>query len=106
RPENTEKMWSFVEDGTIDMITSDHTDYLYKEKEAAIDDIWNCENGMPGVGTLAPIVINECMNKRNFKAEKVAELLSSNAAKVFGLYPRKGVIRPGSDADFTIVDLD
>ena len=106
RPENTKKMWDYIYDGTIDMITSDHTDYLYEEKKAAIDDIWNCENGMPGVATLAPIVLDECMNKRNFKAERVAELLSLNAAKLFGLYPQKGAIRLNADADFTIVDLE
>lgn len=105
RRENTEKLWEYVEDGTIDMITSDHTDYLYEEKLAAKDDIWNCENGMTGVATLAPIVLDQCMNKRGFPAQKVAQLLSTNAAKRFGLFPRKGVIRPGADADFTLVDL-
>ena len=95
-----------MEDGTIDMITSDHTDYLYEEKLAAKDDIWNCENGMTGVATLAPMVLDECMNKRGFPAQKVAQLLSTNAAKLFGLFPRKGIIRPGADADFTLVDLE
>ena len=106
RPENTLKMWDYIKDGTIDMITSDHTDYLYEEKAAAVNNIWNCENGMPGVATLAPITIDACMNKNHICAERVAQLLSSNAAKLFKLYPRKGAIMPGSDADYTIVDIN
>lgn len=106
RPENTEKMWKYMLDGTIDMVTSDHTDYLYDEKNVAWKNIWDSQNGMTGVATLAPITIDACMNKHGMDAVRVSELLSTNAAKLFGLYPRKGVIMPGSDADFTIVDLE
>ncbi|MEY8411430.1 allantoinase AllB [Lachnospiraceae bacterium 62-26] len=102
--ENTRAMWEYVKDGTISMIASDHTDYLYEEKLAAKHDIWACENGMPGVATLAPLTIDACMNAHGFSAEKTAELLAANAAKKFGIYPRKGSIRIGADADFAIVD--
>lgn len=106
RPENTLKMWDYIKDGTIDMVTSDHTDYLFEEKAAARENIWDCENGMTGVATLAPVTIDACMHKHGMGAERVAQLLSTSAAKLFGLYPRKGVILPGSDADYTIVDIE
>ena len=106
RPENTNNMWNYLKDGTITMVTSDHTDYLYEEKLAAKDDIWACENGMPGVATIVPITLDAAINQHGFSANEAARLLSTNAAKKFGIYPRKGVIQLGSDADFTIVDLD
>lgn len=106
RPENTRKLWEYVQDGTIDMITSDHTDYLYEEKLAAKDNIWNCENGMPGVATLAPMMLDQCINKHGMPPERAAALLATNAAKRFGIYPRKGSIRLGADADLAVVDLE
>lgn len=105
RPENTEAMWEYLRNGTITMITSDHTDYLYEEKLAAKEDIWACENGMPGVATLAPLTLDACMNRHGFSAAETAKLLSTNAAKKFGIYPRKGCLRIGADADFAIVDM-
>jgi dihydropyrimidinase len=62
--------------------------------------------GFPGAGMLLPIMLSEGYHKGRISLEKIAAVLSYNNAVVWGLYPRKGVIRVGSDADFAIVDLD
>ena len=69
-------------------------------------NIWECSAGFPGTATLLPIILSEGYYKRGLSLERIAELLSENPAKLFNMYPRKGSIQVGSDADFTIVDLN
>jgi dihydropyrimidinase len=60
--------------------------------------------GAPGVETLLPVVFDQWVSQRGGDVGLLAEALSTNPARIFGLYPRKGVIQPGSDADLVIVD--
>lgn len=106
RPENTEKMWDYIFDGTIDFIASDHSAYAYEEKAPGLGDIFKAEPGMPGIATMVSTIADAAINKRGLHLEEFVKLLSTNIAKIFGLYPRKGTILPGSDADFTIMDLN
>ena len=62
--------------------------------------------GFPGMATMLPLMLSEGVNKNRITLEKVAELCSYNTARIHGLYPRKGAIIPGADADLVIVDLD
>lgn len=106
RPENTEKLWSYVLDGTIDFIASDHSSYTKEEKNLGLEDIWKAEPGLPGIGTMVPIMADVFINERHLPLTKFAQLLSTNVAKIFKIYPQKGTIQIGSDADFTILDLN
>ena len=106
RPENTKKLWRYVKDGTISMIASDHCSTPYDIKAAGLHDIWACSNGIPGIMTLAPLTLEACMNKNGMDAPRTAAFMSTNTAKRFGLYPRKGAIAIGADADFAIVDIN
>jgi dihydropyrimidinase len=101
--EDVESLWKGVIDGTINTIASDH---VPRKKETKRGTIWEASGGYPGVATLLPLLLSEGVNKRGIKLERIAELVSYNVAKIFNLYPRKGTIEIGSDADLTIIDLD
>jgi len=91
--------------GAIDFVATDHAPYEAKSEKDG-KDIWTAFPGIPGTETMVPVVISEGYNKGRLSLSKLVEVLSTNAAKHYGLYPKKGAMHIGSDADFTIVDLD
>lgn len=105
-PANTERMWDYVLDGTIDTVGSDHAPFTPEEKEAGATEIWKAPNGLTGIQTMLPLLLDEGLGRRGLTLERLAEITSTNAARIFRLYPRKGVIALGSDADFALVDPD
>lgn len=106
RPQETvEKLWDYVLDGTVDYIGSDHAPFLKEEKEKSPDDIFVAPAGFVGADLRIPLLVNEAVKgDRGLSLERVVELCSVNPAKAFNLYPKKGVIQPGSDADLAIFD--
>lgn len=97
-------LWNAISTGVIDIIASDHAAYPKNVKEVGEADIWKAYMGVPGLECLVPIVLNG-VNKGLITLEKAAEALSTNIAKIFGLYPNKGIIAIGSDADLTVINL-
>jgi allantoinase len=95
-----EAIWHGLLDGTITSIGSDHAPHTLEEKQQALAAQ---PAGCIGVETLVPVMLNEMMRGR-ISAERLAWVCSEGTARLYGLYPRKGAILPGSDADFTIVD--
>lgn len=105
--EDNELLWQGLIDGSIDFIATDHAPYeIPTEKEAEGMNIWTAFPGIPGVETMVPIIISEGYNKGRLSLSRLVEVLSTNAAKHYGLYPKKGAMFIGSDADFTIIDLE
>lgn len=104
-PDTVERLWSYVLDGTIDTIGSDHAPFTRAEKEPGIVDIWQAPNGLPGIQTMLPLILSEGVHRRGLSLSRVAALFATNVARIFGLHPQKGVIQVGSDADFVLVDL-
>jgi allantoinase len=98
-------LWRGLANGTIDMITSEHSPAEVDEKEVGWENIWAAASGVPSIETMLPIVLSEGVNKNRLRIETAAKVLSENPAKRFGLYPRKGHIAVGADADLVIVDL-
>lgn len=96
-----EKLWQRVAAGEIDFVSSDHVawDLSRKTKE----DFLSNSSGMPGLETLLPAFFTGCID-HDLPVSVVAELMSENVARHFCLYPQKGVIQQGSDADFAIID--
>lgn len=97
-----EALWAAVADGRVDVIGSDHVPRHFSAKDK---DIWSASAGFPGTGTLLPLLISEGHLRRGLPLSRIAEVTSTRAAQLFGLYPRKGVIAVGSDADLAVIDL-
>ncbi len=101
-----EGLWRQVLDGTIDCLASDHSPCPPEEKARGAGDVWEAWGGISGVQTLLPLMVSEGVHRRGLPLERLVALTSANAAKIFGLYPRKGSLWPGADADVVILDLD
>jgi len=99
------KMWEFVNNGSIDIIGSDHAPYTKEEKEKGSEDIFTPPAGFPGLSTRLPLLFT-AVKEGKIRLDKMVELICENPAKIFGLYPQKGTIAVGSDADFVIFDPD
>ena len=97
-----EYLWQAVADGTFDTIGSDHCVRQRREKEEA--GVWGGVPGVGGIGALLPLMMTEGVNKGRITIEQLVKLTSENAARIWGIYPKKGVLSPGADADITIVD--
>ncbi len=107
RREDNTIMWAGLANGSIDFVATDHAPYeIATEKAAAGMDIWTAFPGIPGVETMVPVIVSEGYNKGRLSLSRLVEVLSKNPAIHYGLYPKKGALEIGSDADFTVLDLE
>ena len=107
RPRETvEALWQALQDDTIDFVASDHSPCPPALKEAGADDIWQAWGGLSGVQTLLAVLLTEGVHKRHLSLSRLVRLTSAGPARRFGLYPRKGALQVGSDADVLLVDLE
>ncbi len=102
-PRDQAALWEGLEDGTLRLVTTDHAPYLLHEKERAAESMWRTPAGAPGAQTLLPSMLDAALTGR-LPLERAVELISSKPAQLFGLYPRKGAIVEGADADLCIYD--
>ena len=100
-----EALWKGLQDGTVDLVTSEHAPGERSEKEVGWKDIWKAWAGVPTIETMLPVLLSEGVNRGQISMARLQKVTSENPARVFGLYPKKGTIRKGSDADLVIVDL-
>ena len=101
-----EELWREVLAGRVDLIASDHSPCPPEEKERGRDDIWRAWGGLHGVQTLLPVLLDEGVHRRGLPLPLLVRLTSAAPARRYGLYPKKGALLVGSDADFAIVNLD
>ena len=101
-----DRIWEYVIDGTIDVISSDHSAFLAEAKAAGEQNIFDAPNGLSGVQTLLPVLWDTAVNQHGLPASRVAQLLGSGPARIFGLDDRKGSISIGKDADLVLLDPD
>jgi allantoinase len=104
--DEVERIWEGVFDGTIDVISSDHAPYTVEEKRPGEQNIWDSPLGCNMVQTMYPSVLDEMVHRRGLSLNQFVDLTATNPARIFGLYPRKGAIQVGSDADLTLYDLE
>ncbi|MEM2878305.1 MAG: amidohydrolase family protein [Candidatus Hadarchaeales archaeon] len=97
-------LWEAINSGLVDIVTSGHAPTTKGEKDSGKVYAWGSPSGIPSLETLLPVMLSEGAVKGRISLEKLVTLLCSKPAQIFGLYPMKGVIRSGSDADIVIVD--
>lgn len=96
-------IWSLVAGGAVDVISTDHCDYALAQK-TAVDDFTKTPGGLPGVETLLPLMYTYGVETGRITFPQLVGLLSARPARIFGLYSKKGAIRPGADADLVVYD--
>ena len=110
-----EALWKGLQDGTILLTGSDDCTFDIDEKsmflEKNSDGTWKQDftevvNGLSGLEVRLPILLSEGVHKGRLSINEVCALTSTNIAKIYGCFPQKGIIAPGSDADIVIVDMD
>lgn len=101
-PGHAAPLFEALLDGTIDMIATDHAPHLPEEKRRP--RIWDCGCGFPGVETAMPLMLTE-VAAGQLPFQTYVRASSAAPARAFGLYPRKGLLAPGADADIAVVDL-
>jgi dihydropyrimidinase len=101
---DTEALWRGIADGSISVIGSDHCGFGREQKGTGGGDFSKTPNGLPGMEARLPVVYTEGVSKGRISVNRMVEVLSTNPARIFGLYPRKGSLLPGGDADLVIFD--
>jgi dihydroorotase len=100
--EHRKALWKAIDDGIIDMIASDHAPHTKTEKELPV---WEAPAGLCGTETFVPLMLNE-VNMGRLSLNDFVRLASETPAKIWGIYPQKGNLLSGADADFTVVDMN
>ncbi len=104
---NEECLWDGLASGNLQVVASDHCSFNFKEqKEMGRNDFSKIPNGAPGVETRVQLLYAGGVNGGHFNLNRFVDLVSTAPARLFGLYPRKGTIAVGSDADLVIFDPD
>lgn len=101
---DVEALWGGIFDGTVETIGTDHCPFMYREKAAGLHDFTLAPGGAPGVTERLRVVYTEGVVKRGLSLPRFVQLTSTNAARLFGLYPKKGTLVPGSDGDIVILN--
>ncbi len=99
-----EALWSGINQGLIQTVGTDHCPFLWEQKRMGEHDFSKIPNGHPAIEHRMELLFSEGVNKNKISLTKFVEISATNAAKIFGMYPRKGTIAIGSDADIVIFD--
>lgn len=102
--EDQDALWQAIEDGVINYVTTDHAPFAKAEKQAAEGDFPGAAPGVPGIEFIVPAML-DAVARGKLSLKQAHDLMCANGAKRYGLYPAKGALLPGSQADVTIVDL-
>lgn len=103
--DRVEALWEYIFDGTIDTIGSDHGPYRDDEKVKE-GNFFRELSGFGGFDAMLPALVTEGVHRRGLSLTRLAALTSGNAARIMGLFPKKGSLVPGSDADIVVLDPD
>jgi dihydroorotase len=103
-PAHADAVWSAFRDGTIDLIATDHAPHTREDKEPGWTDGWKAHTGTPSVQFYLSLLLTEVAAGR-LSLERVVDATATTPARRFGLYPRKGALRVGGDADVVLTDL-
>ena len=102
--QDSEALWTGIADGTIDVLATDHAPWTRAQKLDPALTVTNLRPGVSDLQAMLPMFFSEGVGKRKISPERFVALTSANPARIFGLYPAKGVLREGSDGDVVIWD--
>src|SRR5207237_5417559 len=102
-PHHSEAVYAGFRDGTVDIMATDHAPHLREEKEPGWTDGWKAHTGTPSEQFYLSLLLTDVAAGK-LTYERVADATATRPAKIFGLYPKKGAIRVGADADIVLVD--
>ncbi len=97
-------LWDALRRGALDTISTDHCSFTADQKRAGAEDFTRIPNGMPGVETRAVLMYTYGVKKKRITLPQMAAYLSENPARLYGMYPKKGAIKAGSDADIVVYE--
>lgn len=104
KPSDQAALWAGIVDDAVQVIGTDHCPFWMKDKERGRDDFTCIPNGAPGIENRMALLYSEGVAAGRISEQRFVEITSTNAARLFGLFPRKGTIAPGTDADIVIFD--
>ncbi len=106
KPEDNQALWKAIADNTIQSVGTDHCPFIMEQKELGKDDFRKIPNGAGGVEHRLELLYTFGVLTNRISLNRLVEITSTNLAKIFGLYPKKGEIAVGSDADIVIWNPD
>lgn len=97
-------LWAGINQGLVQVVATDHCPFMWEQKLMGKDDFSKIPNGHPAIENRMELLFSEGVNKGKISLNKFVEVSSTNAAKIFGMFPQKGTIAVGSDADLILID--
>jgi len=104
KPKDQEALWAAINQNLVQHVATDHCPFCSDQKEMGIDNFSKIPNGAPGIEHRVELMYSEGVHQGRISLNKFVEVTSTLAAKIFGLFPRKGTIAVGSDADIIVFD--
>jgi len=105
KQEDVDALWEGIQEGVVDVVATDHCPFYFSDKvKYGLDDFTKCPNGGPGVEERVRLLFTEGLMKKRISLQRFVEVASANPARIMGLYPKKGTLQPGADADLIIID--
>ena len=101
---DVDALWRGVQDGDIQTIATDHCSFTLADKQKGRGDFTRCPGGAPGLEERFAVIFSEGVMRGRISVRRFTELVSTAPARLFGLYPKKGALIPGADADLVILD--
>lgn len=106
KAKDSRALWRGINDGVTSVISSDHCGFSKEQKTRGQGDFTKTPHGLPGVEARLPVVYTKGVLENKISINQLVALLSTNPAKIFGLYPKKGTLLPGSDADLVVLETE
>ena len=99
-----QELWRYLKNGVIQVLATDNASYSTQQKAQGINNFMDIPNGLPSVGLRVPLLYTYGVQTGRLSRNRFVELVATNPAKIFGLYPQKGGITIGGDADLMVID--
>lgn len=104
KPEDNQALWDALKANQLNTVSTDHCSFTLEQKRAGEGDFTKIPNGMPGVETRAILMYTYGVKKHRLSLQQMCAYLSENPARLYGMYPKKGALKAGSDADIVVFD--